>query len=125
MLAIGVPYAAQLNQAWEEYGVPPTLLQAMRDIDGVVLFDLPDSARAFAMNLSNRLGTANARTEEGAKDPATNFRALAWWLVHVADMNQNGWAAVAEFYGGGPQGRAKAFKVQSGPYVRRKREWGG
>lgn len=121
--ATGVAFATQLNLVFAQFGVPPALLQAMLDIDGVSVLSLPESAAEYATIYAKTIGADTAQYDSGLTHPLSNLMAAAWYLTEVSEMQSSEWAAVAEFYGGGPTGRIKATKIAAGPYERRRRQW--
>lgn len=123
MRAVGVTYADEINAAADEFGVPPALLQAMRDIDDVTLLELPLTAQDYAKQHAVQIGGSSAQYDGGVTYPASNFMAAAWFLYQLAEMTGSEWSAVAWFYGGGPVGRIKASRIAAGPYERRRRQW--
>lgn len=121
--ATGVLYASEINKAAVAFGVPAALLQSMRDIDSTSLLTLPSPCMAYAEKYAKDNSLATSANENGVLDPESHFMAVAWFLDKAAEMTGSEWAAVSEFYGGGPLGRIKTVKIASGPYERRKRQW--
>lgn len=121
--AVGVSFATQINKAAAAFGIPAALIQAMRDIDGVSLLDLPQPCRLYAEQYAKERLLATAANDNGVGDPESHFMSVAWYLDQVSEMRRSEWAGVVEFYGGGPQGKTKAMKIATGPYERRRRQW--
>lgn len=121
--AVGVTHAAHINKACAQYGVPPALIQGMRDIDGVEFLTLPEACVTFAEEYAVARGTASAANENGALEPEAHFMSVAWFLNEVSEMKGSDWASVVAFYGDTPRARIVATKIAAGPYEVRRRAW--
>ena len=109
-LAQGVTYAVEINEASKIHGILPELLQSMISVadDPNNLTALPVGAEGYAQSYAR---TAGLQTLNPVGEPLSNIVAAAWWLRVMCDVVGDQWAAVTEYFGGGPRGQAAMRRI--------------
>jgi hypothetical protein len=123
MPAYGVQDADILNDVELKFGIPASLIQAMRDFEGSRFLTLPDGAQEYAKQYASLAGKSTAANKQGLEEPEAHFHAVGWWLSKAISMRGGVVGAVDSFYDSYNMGRMSVMKIISTYYPRRKKQF--